>query len=67
MRSSCLAEWGSTTGPPRGPGAEGGHRPARLSCDGHPGEAGRYRRDLAGNLTRDNLRMVTINANVRIH
>ncbi|USX34061.1 hypothetical protein NHG68_26150 (plasmid) [Enterobacter sp. Z1] len=23
MRSSCLAEWGSTTGPPRGPGAEG--------------------------------------------
>ncbi|HHG9101863.1 hypothetical protein L8S30_23650, partial [Enterobacter roggenkampii] len=30
-----LAEWGSTTGPPRGPGAEGGHRPALLSGYGH--------------------------------
>ncbi|MEB2383328.1 hypothetical protein, partial [Enterobacter sp. R-1.5.3] len=30
-----LAEWGSTTGPPRGPGAEGGHRPALFSGYGH--------------------------------
>ncbi|WP_373371758.1 hypothetical protein [Citrobacter freundii] len=37
--SSCLAEWGSTTGPPRGPGAEGGHCPARLSGSGHHGTA----------------------------
>ncbi|WP_407437722.1 hypothetical protein [Lelliottia sp.] len=35
MRSSCLAEWGSTTEPQRGSGAEGGHRPARFSGYGH--------------------------------
>ncbi|EMV7411644.1 hypothetical protein ABR157_005324 [Enterobacter soli] len=67
VRSSCLAEWGSTTGRRSWPGAEGGHRPAPLFGDGHPGDAGRYRCDLAGNLTRDDLRTVTINANVRIH
>ncbi|EGT5696175.1 TPA: hypothetical protein I4D15_14675 [Enterobacter bugandensis] len=30
-----MAEWGSTTGPPRGSGAEGGHRPALFSGYGH--------------------------------
>ncbi|WP_254916106.1 MULTISPECIES: hypothetical protein [Enterobacter] len=40
MRSSCLAEWGSTTGRRSWPGAEGGHRPARFYRSGHPGDAG---------------------------
>jgi len=33
--AAALAEWGSTTGPPRGPGAEGGHCPARFYGYGH--------------------------------
>ncbi|EMV7411652.1 hypothetical protein ACKURH_26520 [Enterobacter soli] len=40
VRSSCLAEWGSTTGRRSWPGAEGGHRPARFYRSGHPGDAG---------------------------
>lgn len=35
VRSSCLAEWGSTTEPLRGSGAEGGQRPTRSSGSGH--------------------------------
>jgi len=35
VRSSCLAEWGPTTEPLRGSGAEGGQRPARSSGSGH--------------------------------
>ncbi|PSR44233.1 hypothetical protein C8256_24370 [Kluyvera genomosp. 2] len=34
-RSGCLAEWGSTTGTQRGPGAEGGQLPAFASGSGH--------------------------------
>ena len=34
-RSGCLAEWGSTTGPQRGPGAEGGQIPSFACGSGH--------------------------------
>lgn len=33
-RSGCLAEWGSTTGPQRGPGAEGGQLQAFAFASG---------------------------------
>ena len=33
--AAALAEWGSTTGQQRWPGAEGGHRPALFSGYGH--------------------------------
>ncbi|MCG7783399.1 hypothetical protein [Lelliottia amnigena] len=42
MRSSCLAEWGSTTEPQRGSGAEGGHRPARFSGYGQRQDIDRH-------------------------
>jgi len=35
VRSSCPSEWGSTTEPLRGSGAEGGQRPARFSDSGY--------------------------------
>ncbi|MDU4085377.1 MAG: hypothetical protein E7H67_23105, partial [Enterobacter asburiae] len=37
--AAALAEWGSTTGQQRWPGAEGGHRPALFSGYGHNGAA----------------------------
>lgn len=37
--AAALAEWGSTTGQQRWPGAEGGHRPARFLGYGHNGAA----------------------------
>lgn len=67
VRSSCLAEWGSTTGRRSWPGAEGGHRPARLSGAGHHGDAGWYRSDLAGNLSHPVKQTITVNANIRVH
>ncbi len=37
--AAALAEWGSTTGQQRWPGAEGGHSPALFPCYGHDGAA----------------------------
>ncbi|KJX18042.1 hypothetical protein SG82_18970, partial [Enterobacter hormaechei subsp. xiangfangensis] len=51
--AAALAEWGSTTGPPRGPGAEGGHRPARFLGYGHGAAAGKVNQQDAGYDARD--------------
>ncbi len=48
-----LAEWGSTTGPPRGPGAEGGHRPALFSGYSHGAADAKVNRQDAGYDARD--------------
>jgi hypothetical protein len=47
-----LAEWGSTTGPPRGPGA-GGHRPALFSGYSHGAADAKVNRQDAGYDARD--------------
>ena len=64
--AAALAEWGSTTGQLRWPGAEGGHRPARFSVSGHERAVpslphSDLRRGEGG------LKTLIINANVRIH
>ncbi|WP_431611974.1 hypothetical protein, partial [Enterobacter hormaechei] len=46
--AAALAEWGSTTGQQRWPGAEGGHRPALFSGYGHAAAADKVNRQDAG-------------------
>ena len=48
-----LAEWGSTTGQQRGPGAEGGHRPALFSGYGHAAASDKVNQQDAGYDARD--------------
>ncbi|PNF44336.1 hypothetical protein C1166_23835 [Enterobacter bugandensis] len=48
-----MAEWGSTTGQHRWPGAEGGHRPALFSGYGHAVAAEKVNRQDAGYDARD--------------
>uniref|UniRef100_UPI00300D858B hypothetical protein n=1 Tax=Enterobacter chuandaensis TaxID=2497875 RepID=UPI00300D858B len=46
--AAALAEWGSTTGQQRWPGAEGGHRPALFSGYGHGAAAEKVNQQDAG-------------------
>ena len=63
--AAALAEWGSTTGQQRWPGAEGGHRPALFSGYGHEAAASLL---YSGHQAREEiLNTPMINANVRIH
>ncbi|MGG1929529.1 hypothetical protein [Enterobacter soli] len=59
MRSSCLAEWGSTTGRRSWPGAEGGHRSARFFGSGHHGH-----RAAAENIDQQNTGLPRIPASI---
>lgn len=51
--AAALAEWGSTTGQQRWPGAEGGHRPALFSGYGHGAAAEKVNQQDAGYDARD--------------
>ncbi len=63
--AAALAEWGSTTGQQRWPGAEEGHRPALFSGYGHEAAASLLH---SGHQAREEiLNTPMINANVRIH
>ncbi|HFO0780094.1 TPA: hypothetical protein ACHINP_004550, partial [Enterobacter hormaechei] len=63
--AAALAEWGSTTGQQRWPGAEGGHRPALFSGYGRGAAASLLH---SGHQAGEEiLNTPMINANVRIH
>ncbi|NDU70978.1 hypothetical protein FXO08_23285, partial [Enterobacter hormaechei] len=63
--AAALAEWGSTTGQQRWPGAEGGHRPALFSGYGRRAAASLLRSDLRAR--EEILNTPLFNANVCIH